>query len=74
MKIDRLPTCKYTWVEDRKQEIYLEWPKARNLVRHINALVLELKSLKEIPHTIIFCSEHYVQWSFEGGANKCFAH
>ena len=27
MEMDRPPTCKCTWVEDEKQEIYLEWPK-----------------------------------------------
>ena len=26
MEMDRPPTCKCTWVEDGKQEIYLEWP------------------------------------------------
>ena len=24
--MDRPPACKCTWVEDGKQEIYLEWP------------------------------------------------
>ena len=28
MEMDRPPTCKYTWAEDGKQEIYLEWPKS----------------------------------------------
>ena len=26
MEMDRPPAYKCTWVEDRKQEIYLEWP------------------------------------------------
>ena len=26
MEMDRPPACYFTWVEDGKQEIYLEWP------------------------------------------------
>ena len=32
MEMDRPPACKCTWVEDGKQEIYLEWPNLGNSV------------------------------------------
>ena len=36
MEMDRPPACKCTWAEDGKQEIYLEWPKAKILCQSIN--------------------------------------
>ena len=35
METDRPPACYFTWVEDGKQEIYLEWPKHVAMQIHI---------------------------------------